>query len=85
MSARISTVSQPLTSVDSAHSQRLLDDYVTTEQLAAELDVAPLTLLRWRAQKLGPPITRIGRKVFYRRSRARQWLLEQEARDNTHT
>jgi len=80
MSAKAKSVSD-----DSAPLPRLLDHYLTTEQLAAELDVAPLTLLRWRAQKVGPPITRVGRKAFYRRSAVQQWLLAQEAGDNTHT
>jgi len=57
---------------------RLLDDYLSTEQLAAELDVAPITVKRWQALKQGPPVTRIGRRVLYRRSSVQAWLVKQE-------
>lgn len=56
----------------------LLDEYMTTEQLARELDLAPLTLIRWRQLKKGPPVTWIGRRLFYRRSSVRAWMSAQE-------
>jgi Helix-turn-helix domain len=68
----------PATGVD-ATPTRLLDDYMTVEQLAAELGVTPLTVRRWQALKSGPPITRVGRKVFYRRPAVRAWLLKRES------
>jgi hypothetical protein len=55
-----------------------LDDYLTIDQLAAELDVAVITLKRWGALRQGPPVTKIGRRVLYRRSAVQAWLLRQE-------
>ena len=56
----------------------ILDDYMTTEQLADELDVTPLTIRRWRAQKKGPRVTWIGRRLYYHRSSVAAWLAAQE-------
>ncbi|WP_420821939.1 hypothetical protein [Pseudorhodobacter turbinis] len=42
----------------------LLADWISREQLAGELGLASDTLARWEARQLGPPCTRIGRKVL---------------------
>lgn len=57
----------------------LLDDYQTPAELAAELNVCTKTLERWRADRLGPKITKIGRRVLYRRSAVAAWLAAQES------
>jgi len=59
-------------------SSPILDDYLDTEGLAAELGVSPITVVRWRLQKYGPPVTRFGRKILYRRTAVAAWLLKQE-------
>lgn len=56
----------------------LLGEYMTADQLAAELGVTVLTVRRWAALRTGPPITRVGRKVLYRRQAVQKWLLKQE-------
>ena len=56
----------------------VLGDFMDTDKLAVELDVAPLTLVRWRLQKTGPPVTRLGPRILYRRSSVQAWLAEQE-------
>lgn len=56
----------------------VLADFMDTETLAAELDIAPLTLMRWRQQRIGPPVTRLGRRILYRRSSVQAWLADQE-------
>jgi excisionase family DNA binding protein len=56
----------------------ILGGYITTEELAVELNVTPLTVVRWRLQKAGPPITRLGRRILYRRSSVQAWLAAQE-------
>ena len=56
----------------------LLDDYLTEDELAKELDLAPRTLQRWRRQRTGPPVTFIGRVPYYRVEGVRVWLLERE-------
>ena len=59
---------------------RVLDGYMTEDQLAAEIGRSVRTLARWRALGEGPPVTRIGRQILYRESSARAWLesLEEE-------
>jgi hypothetical protein len=56
----------------------ILGDYLDTEGLAAEFGVSPITVVRWRLQRYGPPVTRFGRKILYRRTAVAKWLLEQE-------
>ena len=56
----------------------LLADWISREQLAGELGVANDTLARWEARRIGPPCTRIGRKVLYRRTSVQDWIRAQE-------
>lgn len=55
-------------------SPALLCDYLTETQLAGELGVTLRTLRNWRALGETPPVTRIGRKIYYARHAARAWL-----------
>jgi predicted DNA-binding transcriptional regulator AlpA len=71
-------MSAPVSVTVSDMSPRLLDDYWTVDQLAEELDIAPITVKRWAALKQGPPATKIGRRVLYRRSSVQAWLARQE-------
>jgi hypothetical protein len=57
---------------------RILDDYFDTNEAAAELGVKPLTLVRWRLARHGPPVTQIGRRLYYKKSSLRAWLAAQE-------
>lgn len=56
----------------------VLAEFMTTEELAAELKLNKRTLDRWDALGIGPPRTRVGRTVFYRRSSVQKWLSAQE-------
>ncbi|MGI3211036.1 helix-turn-helix transcriptional regulator [Roseovarius tibetensis] len=56
----------------------LLADWISREQLAGELGLTRDTLARWEARQLGPPCTRIGRKVYYRRASVEDWINAQE-------
>ena len=56
----------------------ILAEYLDDAQLARELDVSPRTVARWRAMREGPPLTRVGRRVLYRRSAVMAWLAELE-------
>jgi len=56
----------------------LLADWISREQLAGELGLASDTLARWEARQVGPPCTRIGRKVLYRRTAVQEWISAQE-------
>ncbi len=56
----------------------ILSEYVEKEELAAQLGLNSRTLDRWDVLGTGPPRTRVGRKVFYRRESVRKWLTGRE-------
>jgi DNA-binding transcriptional MerR regulator len=62
----------------SSDPEPLLSEFLTKEELAAELRVNVRTLDRWHALGLGPPRTCIGRTVLYRRASVQKWLVAQE-------
>ena len=61
-----------------ARPAQLLSGMYTRQQLAVELGFTCDTLCRWEARQIGPPCTRICRRVFYRRDAVEAWILEQE-------
>ena len=63
---------------DITSPEPLLEDYMTPEELAAELGKSVRTIDRWARLRTGPPRTVIGRKPYYRRASAREWLLGRE-------
>ena len=56
----------------------ILAEFMTMEELAAELGRNKRTLDRWDALGIGPPRTRMGRTVLYRRTSVQKWLVAQE-------
>lgn len=56
----------------------ILKDYVSREQLAANIGKSPKTLVRWELDGRGPPVTRIGRDVLYYIPSVQKWLRSQE-------
>ncbi len=58
----------------------LLENYMTTEELAVELGNSPRTINRWHVRRIGPPRICIGRMVLYRRDAVREWLASLERR-----
>jgi hypothetical protein len=58
----------------------ILSEFLTKEELAAELRRNPRTLDRWNVLGMGPPRTHVGRKVLYRRASVEKWLVAQEQR-----
>ena len=56
----------------------LLAEFLEQDEAAAELKVCQRTLDRWRRLGDGPPITKIGRRVLYRRSSLQAWLHGRE-------
>lgn len=65
----------------------ILKDYISRDDLAAKLGKSVKTLVRWELDGKGPPVTRIGRDVFYSLSSFERWLKQQEraARSATST
>ena len=61
-----------------AGAASLLSDYMTREDLAAELGVSKDTLARWHTQRIGPPSVKLGKRTFYRREVVRAWLVDRE-------
>jgi Helix-turn-helix domain len=59
-------------------SEPILSEFLTTEELAAELRRNKRTLDRWEALGIGPPRTHVGRKVLYNRASVQKWLVAQE-------
>ena len=57
---------------------RLLADFLRRREAAAELQVCERTLYRWRRLGQGPPTTRLGRRVLYKRSSLLEWLRGRE-------
>jgi excisionase family DNA binding protein len=56
----------------------LLADFLTQDEAAAELKVCRRTLDRWRQLGEGPPVTKVGRRILYRRTSLQRWLAAQE-------
>jgi hypothetical protein len=61
-----------------SNSEPLLSEYFTQEEAATELKVTERTLDRWQRLREGPPITRLGRRILYRRSSLQAWLRKRE-------
>jgi len=70
--------SAPTEAASSGSETSILADYFDTAELAAELGVTPLTVVRWRLAKKGPPITYLGRRILYKKSSVKAWLAAQE-------
>jgi predicted site-specific integrase-resolvase len=63
----------------------ILDEYLNDNECAAELNVAPITLARWRREKKGPPVTYMGRRILYKKSSVKTWLAAQERPTERHS
>lgn len=67
---------------DEPDADTVLADFLTQDEAAAELKICERTLDRWRRLGEGPPITKLGRRVLYRRSSLQAWLRTREHRGN---
>jgi helix-turn-helix protein len=61
-----------------SNAEPILSEFLTKEELAAELRRNVRTLDRWAALGIGPPRTCIGRTILYRRASVQKWLAAQE-------
>jgi hypothetical protein len=61
-----------------SNAEPILAEFLTREELAAELRRNPRTLDRWDVLGMGPPRTFVGRKILYRRASVQKWLAAQE-------
>jgi hypothetical protein len=56
----------------------LLRDFIPRKALAEKLGRTERTLIQWEVERRGPPVTRIGRGVFYYIPSFQKWLRSQE-------
>lgn len=49
-------------------------NYLTTEQVAEKLGLAPGTLAKWRVSGAGPPFQKLGRRVMYAETAIEAWI-----------
>jgi hypothetical protein len=54
-----------------SNPEPILAEFLTKDELAAELRRNPRTLDRWDVLGMGPPRTFVGRKILYRRASAK--------------
>ena len=57
-----------------ARPKRLLQGFVPERKLAHELGCSLRTLLRWRADGIGPPHIKKGRAIYYDVEVVRRWM-----------
>ncbi len=53
-------------------------EYLTAAELSHMLGRSPRTLYRWHSHRQGPPRTKIGTLIVYRRSAVESWLRAEE-------
>ena len=56
-----------------------LNEFLTKEQLARDLNRSTRTLDRWHVQRIGPPRTKVRRSklILYKKSTVAAWLEQQ--------
>lgn len=55
-----------------------IHDLIPEAELAAARGVCLRTIQRERAQRIGPPFIRLGRRIFYRPEAVTAWLMAKE-------
>jgi hypothetical protein len=55
-----------------------IQELITEAEYAAQRGVSLRTAQRERAQRIGPPFIRLGRKIFYRPAAIEEWLISIE-------
>ncbi len=56
----------------------ILDGFLTESACAEALNKSQRTLRIWRHQRCGPPFTRLGKEILYRKSAVLDWLQSNE-------
>ena len=59
-------------------ANKLLSDYLTPTECAAELGINSRTLDRWHRLNDAPPRLKLGRRVMYRKQSVAAWLRSRE-------
>lgn len=53
-----------------------MKNYLTSPEVAEQLDIAEMTVSRWRKTGVGPEWIKIGGRYRYPRDRFEQWVAE---------
>lgn len=61
---------------------KILDEYLNRDQLAAELNVTPRTIIRWQDMPDGLPHVQLGGRILYRIASIKTWLESRERSPN---
>ena len=56
----------------------LFADYLTLAEMAEAAGISERTLARWHNLRIGPPRTRVGRRIHYHIPTVRAWLAAQQ-------
>ncbi len=56
----------------------ILADYLSRAEAAKQIKRTERTLQRWERQRVGPPVTRLGNQVLYRKDALLAWLKSLE-------
>jgi hypothetical protein len=67
-------VSFDLVTLMPAETYRLSDEFWTESELAEQLGKSTRTIMRMRAQRVGPPWRRLGLTVIYPKALALDWI-----------
>ena len=59
-------------------SGALMQGWMGRREVAEALGISAATLQRWQTRRIGPPLVRIGRRVYYRADAFREWMISQE-------
>jgi hypothetical protein len=57
-------------------SKMIMEQLLTTEELAKRMRVNPSTVRRWRLDDVGPPYLRVGTVYRYSMGAAEAWIAE---------
>jgi predicted DNA-binding transcriptional regulator AlpA len=66
--------------VPSLSASNPITGYVPERELAAQLQISLRTLRRWQSLRIGPAVTKIGRKILYSHSAIETWLRARTAK-----
>jgi hypothetical protein len=66
------------TPTDFSALTKLSELYWEHSEFAEFMGVTTRTLNNWQSARRGPPTTKIGQKIYYRKTSALQWLVDRE-------
>jgi predicted site-specific integrase-resolvase len=61
----------------------VLEGYLTRREAARQVRRSEQALIRWENEGYGPPVTRVGRQVLYKKSSLSKWLEAREEQPKT--